>query len=68
MIYIIEEFHFRSLREIKVKGDTGIRFMIIGLTIILILVLFLPFTKVVERNLEVFLSSIGEKTPSSRNV
>src|SRR5699024_5659303 len=29
--------------------------MIIGLTIILILVLFLPFTKFVERNIEVFL-------------
>ncbi|MTW85261.1 DUF1646 domain-containing protein [Virgibacillus dakarensis] len=33
--------------------------MIIGLTIILILVLFLPFTKVVERNLEVFLFIMG---------
>src|SRR5699024_785244 len=33
--------------------------MIIGLTIILILVLFLPFTKLVERNLEVFLFIMG---------
>ncbi|HLR08279.1 MAG TPA: DUF1646 family protein [Bacillota bacterium] len=33
--------------------------MIIGLTIILILVLFLPFTKFVERNLEVFLFIMG---------
>ena len=34
--------------------------MIIGLTIILILVLFLPFTvKMVERNLEVFLFIMG---------
>lgn len=33
--------------------------MIIGLTIILILVLFLPFTKIVERNLEVFLFIMG---------
>ena len=35
--------------------------MIIGLTIILILVLFLPFTvKMVERNLEVFLFIMGD--------
>lgn len=33
--------------------------MIIGLTIILVLVLFLPFTKIVERNLEVFLFIMG---------
>lgn len=33
--------------------------MIIGLTIILLLVLFLPFTKLVERNLEVFLFIMG---------
>lgn len=33
--------------------------MIVGLTIILILVLFLPFTKIVERNLEVFLFIMG---------
>lgn len=33
--------------------------MIIGLTIILILVLILPFTKLVERNLEVFLFIMG---------
>ncbi|WP_368652594.1 DUF1646 family protein [Ornithinibacillus sp. 4-3] len=33
--------------------------MIIGLIIILILVLFLPFTKLVERNLEVFLFIMG---------
>lgn len=33
--------------------------MIIGLTIILLLVLFLPFTKVVEHNLEVFLFIMG---------
>ncbi|WP_339231126.1 DUF1646 family protein [Oceanobacillus sp. FSL K6-2867] len=33
--------------------------MIIGLTIILLLVLFLPFTKVVEKNLEVFLFIMG---------
>lgn len=33
--------------------------MIIGLTIILILVLFLPFTKIVERNLEIFLFIMG---------
>ncbi|WP_425589722.1 DUF1646 family protein [Pseudalkalibacillus decolorationis] len=33
--------------------------MIIGLTIILLLVLFLPFTKIVERNLEVFLFIMG---------
>ena len=33
--------------------------MIIGLSIILILVLFLPFTRIVERNLEVFLFIMG---------
>lgn len=33
--------------------------MIIGLSIILLLVLFLPFTKFVERNLEVFLFIMG---------
>src|SRR5690625_1218237 len=33
--------------------------MIIGLIIILLLVLFLPFTKLVERNLEVFLFIMG---------
>lgn len=33
--------------------------MIFGLTIILLLVLFLPFTSVVERNLEVFLFIMG---------
>lgn len=33
--------------------------MIIGLTIILVLVLLLPFTKLVERNLEVFLFIMG---------
>lgn len=33
--------------------------MIIGLTIILLLVLFLPFTKVVEHNLEIFLFIMG---------
>ncbi|HLQ73369.1 MAG TPA: DUF1646 family protein [Bacillota bacterium] len=33
--------------------------MIIGLSIILLLVLFLPFTKYVERNLEVFLFVMG---------
>lgn len=33
--------------------------MIIGLSIILLLVLFLPFTKYVERNLEVFLFIMG---------
>ncbi|MGE8207027.1 DUF1646 family protein [Heyndrickxia sp. NPDC080065] len=33
--------------------------MIIGLSIILVLVLLLPFTKVVERNLEVFLFIMG---------
>ncbi|MCJ7840875.1 DUF1646 domain-containing protein [Lederbergia sp. NSJ-179] len=33
--------------------------MIIGLTIILLLVLLLPFTKLVERNLEVFLFIMG---------
>jgi len=33
--------------------------MIIGLIIILLLVLFLPFTKIVERNLEVFLFIMG---------
>lgn len=33
--------------------------MIIGLTAILLLVLFLPFTKIVERNLEVFLFIMG---------
>src|SRR5690625_4726741 len=33
--------------------------MIAGLIIILILVLFLPFTKLVERNLEVFLFIMG---------
>src|SRR5690625_3061768 len=33
--------------------------MIVGLIIILILVLFLPFTKLVERNLEVFLFIMG---------
>lgn len=33
--------------------------MIIGLTIILVLVLFLPFTKIVERNLEGFLFIMG---------
>ncbi len=37
----------------------GATFMIIGLTIILLLVLFLPFTKIVERNLEVFLFIMG---------
>ncbi|GIN74921.1 hypothetical protein J14TS2_53960 [Bacillus sp. J14TS2] len=34
-------------------------FVIIGLTIILLLVLLLPFTKLVERNLEVFLFIMG---------
>lgn len=33
--------------------------MIIGLTIILVLVLLLPFTKIVERNLELFLFIMG---------
>src|SRR5699024_2455470 len=33
--------------------------MIIGLTIILLLVLLLPFTKLVERNMEVFLFIMG---------
>ncbi|MEN1967516.1 DUF1646 family protein [Lentibacillus sp. N15] len=33
--------------------------MIIGLIVILLLVLFLPFTKIVERNLEVFLFIMG---------
>lgn len=33
--------------------------MIIGLTIILLLVLFLPFTKLVEKNLEIFLFIMG---------
>src|SRR5699024_3693438 len=33
--------------------------MIVGLIIILLLVLFLPFTKIVERNLEVFLFIMG---------
>src|SRR5690625_3937840 len=33
--------------------------MIIGLMIILLLVLFLPFTKLVEKNLEIFLFIMG---------
>lgn|SRR5699024_769025 len=33
--------------------------MIVGLIIILLLVLFLPFTKIVEKNLEVFLFIMG---------
>lgn len=34
-------------------------YVIIGLTIILLLVLLLPFTKWVERNLEIFLFIMG---------
>lgn len=37
----------------------GVVFMIIGLTIILLLVLFFPFTKFVEENLEEFLFIMG---------
>src|SRR5699024_10532086 len=42
------------------KSRGGVYYnMIIGLTIILVRVLFLPFTKIVERNLEVFLFIMG---------
>lgn len=49
-ILILLEF-FKALR-----GDQG---MILGLTIILLLVLFLPFTSFVEKNLEIFLFIMG---------
>lgn len=42
-----------------ILGREGEYIMIIGLVIILLLVLFLPFTKLVEKNLEVFLFIMG---------
>ncbi len=46
-------------KDFGILGREGEYIMIIGLVIILLLVLFLPFTKLVEKNLEVFLFIMG---------